>query len=341
MTTTTHSQEMPAYTPPHPLTMFGAVIAYAVRGLTGAYGLSVTGFLIFRLLIGEEQWVVTGIFNSFLHLLILPALLLFPLALLMRRRELVALTVMPFGALMLWYAPVFLNTPPNVGDDVPRLTVATHNIATYRNDAAQVVAVIREMDADIVLLQELGHSISAVLDTELAEAYPYRALVPQRNSIRGQGMLSRYPIVDDAEWFDFGYAPQRVVLDVNGTQVAVYNTHMTFPFGENRLTQRRTDTQRLVELATAEPMPVIVAGDFNLTEHHGDYDRLTTHFTDAYRQAARAFGWTYSPFEGIALGRIDYIFHSDVFTATSARVWSHAGGSDHFPVWAELALTGS
>src|SRR5688500_13997018 len=61
--------------------------------MTGAYGLSVVLFLLGRVMIGQ-QWLVIEFFNTFAHLLWIPALLLLPITLLMREWR-VALLLVP------------------------------------------------------------------------------------------------------------------------------------------------------------------------------------------------------------------------------------------------------
>jgi hypothetical protein len=61
---------------PHPspfiaLKILGRVLGNVFVALTGAYGLNLTLFLLLRLLVGE-RWTFMAIFNSVLHLLLIP-----------------------------------------------------------------------------------------------------------------------------------------------------------------------------------------------------------------------------------------------------------------------------
>jgi endonuclease/exonuclease/phosphatase (EEP) superfamily protein YafD len=102
--------------------------------------------------------------------------------------------------------------------------------------------------------------------------------------------------------------------------------------------------------------PVVVGGDFNMTERSQDYAMIAKMLNDAYRSAGVGLGHTFprcgayprtfpSPFPTL---RLDYIWHSDHLVAA----WAHrgdAGDSDHHPVvtglrWADapaLRLDGS
>ena len=341
-TTTTHNMQ---FSTPNPIKVMLTMALYFFRAMTGAYGMSVTGFLILRLLISEEQWALIPLFNSFIHLLILPALVLVPIVLIMRRWELLALTIAPFGAVMLWYGGVFFTSAPTIPDDAPRLSLVTFNIASYGTNLDEFTALISEIDADVVLLQELGEEAAATFAEAFAETYPYQALYPVAGRVRGQGVLSRVPILEDEAYIPYAFYQQRLLLDVDGQEVALYNVHLVYPFANN-FARRRQDVKELLARMDAERVPVIVGGDFNLTERNIEYGWMTTDYTDAYRSSARGLGWTFAPFghlcrENIpvcAAARIDYFFHSAGLSAASAQVWERTAGSDHYPVRVELAF---
>ena len=52
--------------------------------LTGTYGLSMTGLLLLRAVRGESRKIV-ALFNSYLHLMLMPSLIFLPLSLLLKR----------------------------------------------------------------------------------------------------------------------------------------------------------------------------------------------------------------------------------------------------------------
>src|SRR5690349_11496088 len=72
---------------PRPLSVFH-ILGNLFTALSGAYGLSVAGFLGLRALIGEASNII-GFLDNFLHLLMLPSLILLPIFMLLglvRRR---------------------------------------------------------------------------------------------------------------------------------------------------------------------------------------------------------------------------------------------------------------
>jgi vancomycin resistance protein VanJ len=311
-----------------------------------AYGLSVTVFLLLRWLIGES-WSLIALFNSIAHLLFLPAIVLLPLALLLRRRVTTLLVLPALLAFLLGYGAAFMPRSASASD-TESLDVLTYNMKSITSNFDPLVAIIREANADVVALQELSQPMSEHLAEVLAEEYPYQAMHTFPNDpVPGQGVLSRYPIVDDEYW-RVHLAMQRVTLSVNGPLV-FYNVHPIMPLSRNGFDRRAEEITDLLERARKETSPVLLAGDFNMSDQSADYWRLTARYQDSYREAGWGFGFTFpaemSMFRGNPylpqnlppLVRLDYVFHDASYEAVEARVWPTSGGSDHLPVFVSLA----
>ena len=311
-----------------------------------AYGLSVTAFLLVRWLVGES-WGLIAFFNSIVHLLFLPAIVLLPLALLLRCRVTVLLVLPALLAFLLGYGAAFMPRTARASDG-QSLHILTYNMKSITNNFDPLVAIIREADADVVALQELSQPMGEHLAQVLAEEYPYQAMHTfADNPVPGQGVLSRYPIVDDEYW-RVHLAMQRVTLSVNGPLV-FYNAHPIMPLSRNGFGRRAEEITDLLERAGNETGPVLLAGDFNMSDQSADYWRMTARYRDSYREAGWGFGFTfpadmplfsssgYLPQHLPPLVRLDYVFHDANYDAVEARVWPTSGGSDHMPVFVSLA----
>lgn len=334
-------------TQPSSLRIFGRIGLNLLIALIGAYGLSVSGFLVLRALIGE-RWPVIGLYNSFLHLLIAPALVALVISLLLRKWWLAALVIAPAVLFTGQYAPLFLPHSSAAPPESVLFTVLSYNLNTGNIDSRAALEVIRAADADVVALQELNPFMAEAFAAELSDLYPYQALHPSE-AYAGQGLLSRYPITADDYWaVDLGH--QRSQIEIGGQTIVVYNTHPTHPLrglfrfdGEPRSAAIRDVLAR----AAGETLPVMLIGDFNMSDLSEDYARVTARYQDVYREAGWGMGFTFpSPGNAFAWGfvpallaRIDYVFVDDGFVALDARVLDSDGGSDHRPLWARLALT--
>lgn len=325
--------------------------------LTGAYGLNLTLFLTLRLLVGE-QWSVIGLFNSIAHLMLIPALLLLPLCLLLRRWRL-ALTQLP-AALMfvLSYGILFLPRPVEAIPNSTAISVMTFNLHGEEQFAEPLAALIRESGVDIIALQEVSPTVGVLLE-DMADVYPHQALHPNEEPTRGLALLSRYPLLEDEYWrtaaVPQSMGHQRVEIDVDGVRFTVYNTHPVHPAMTGRLFDpipRALEITELLARIGEENRAAVMMGDFNLTDLSEDYARIAARYGDTYREVGWGMGFTFPDFsQPQALPRflsnttalppfvrLDYIFHNDAVQALEARVWPTSGGSDHRPVFTRLAL---
>lgn len=332
-------------------------LSRALTVLATAYGAMMMVIFLLRLLVGE-RWMVVTLLISGLHLLLMPSLVVLPACLLTRRWRLALLVAPPFLLFVTSYAVFFLPRAVTAAPDAKTITLLTYNLHAEERLLEPMVEVIRGADADIVALQEMSGAAAKRFEAELAAAYPYRALHPVSSPYHGRGILSRYPIVDDYAWPEEYPIPvrlERAELDIDGVPLTLYNMHAppSYPiFGESYdIRPRAQQIADMLALAAEDSSAVILMGDFNITDQDENYQRITAHFSDTYREVGWGLGFTNPDWshdnsrEGPAFiplyTRIDYIFHNSDLQALEARVWPTSGGSDHRPVFARLALVGA
>lgn len=254
-------------------------------------------------------------------------------------------------AAVILFAVVFIPklTPrnPDFDSSAPQLTVMTFNLKTTDDGLEQI---IRDAAPDIVALQELS-AASADIMRALEDVYPHQALHPQADPNEGQGIISRYPIIADEYW-EYPEVPhtlghQRVEIDFDGTTLVMYNVHpwppLAWEAGYNDDSHRLV-LQDITERTFAETLPLILVGDFNMTDKFEEHARLEERFTDSYLAAGDGVGYTFPNFKFRPLPavlRLDYVWHSDHFQSVESQVWPESGGSDHAPVVSTLAFVGA
>lgn len=147
-------------------------------------------------------------------------------------------------------------------------------------------------------------------------------------------------------------------LNVNGSHVWVYNTHLTAGTGSLNIELRTSQVQELLEIAGEAEGPKILAGDFNFPDGeygwneawfdppHQDpaymnYKAMTDAYTDLLREhdadaptaGMEPIGW--GPV------RLDYLFASDEVTSVSAETIMYGSDpypSDHRPIVADVTV---
>lgn len=225
---------------------------------------------------------------------------------------------------------------------------ATYNVhacvgTDRRHDPDRVAAVIDELDADIVALQEFTYPASVALETRtpvvLTALDRYEcALAPTRQTTErcfGNALLTRHPIVD-VHRIDLSMErrePRGAVaatVDIGGSLVHVLAAHLGL-----RLRERRFQVRQILEyLDSVRNALFVVLGDFN------DWlpGRSVVHLLDRRlghppRPASFPVRWPLVPLDRI------WVHPRRALQTIATHVTPLARrASDHFPVVAEIDL---
>jgi len=240
--------------------------------------------------------------------------------------------------------------------------VVTYNIhgcvdANREVNPWKIVKIIRELDADIIALQEVdaekpvsknqnqARSISEALKMD----YIFFPLEEKEWHHFGLVVLSRFS-------FSESYCDRlpnlypklnprkrgaiRVCLDTPAGKLHIINTHLSL-FKLERRKQLNALFKKNWLSAVPEGEPVILCGDFNAGPSSETYKELSKHLMDVQNilnrnSLSKATFHTKSP-----VFQIDHIFVSSHFTILNAEVKKTTDtdtASDHLPLIAELAV---
>ncbi len=314
----------------------------------GAYGAVATLLLLLRLVV-TDSFLPMAVYATAAHWLWLFALILLVVALLLRVWRAVPLLVLPSLAWLLVFGVRFVgSSAQTAARSGVTLTTVTYNIQWRSEPYDATLALIREMDADVVALQEISPQAAVQLDEGLADLYPHMALDPLEWGYAGQAFLSKYPILEH-EFFEFegntrSFGQQRLVIDHPAYPVIIYNLHLLHPLtGGLNFAPRANEMRALSQRIRDEGAPhLIVMGDFNMSETNDDYGVIAGLMRDAYRDAGSGIGLTHTlRLRGVDITRwmrLDYIFSQGGLDPIDARVMPTSGGSDHAPVWARIEI---
>jgi endonuclease/exonuclease/phosphatase (EEP) superfamily protein YafD len=313
------------------------------------YALSALFYLGARLLVGEA-WQPVNFANNLMPSLLIPAVILWVVVGLLRRWRTFLLLSPSLVAFVGLYGAMLLPKAVQIPPDAPTLTIMTWNLhrSIEPDEAQAALEIIRDVNADIVALQEFTQPAADFLTPRIADLYPYNALYPYARGVNGMGIYSRFPIYAESFWTGL-LGNMRVQMSFADTLFTFYNLHPPSPGLTVDTRFRTAEITDLLDRLAGETTPLIVVGDFNLTDQSNDYARLTEVLTDSFREAGEGLGLTFpnlayaNPLLGAAppIIRIDYIFHDANWQALEARVYESSGLSDHYPVIARLAFVGA
>jgi endonuclease/exonuclease/phosphatase family metal-dependent hydrolase len=239
----------------------------------------------------------------------------------------------------------------------------------FRESASKILDVLKEVDADVLCLQELtsvsGHNEGIDVPAFLAEMLGFHSFYqiaqewdsPGDRHTLGNGILSRYPLTNTKGIFvrpSQGINPHDpaqegrayVEADVSlpdGTTLTVGTAHLSYIPRGVMTPEKKHEIDALLDIAKSKESRYVLTGDFNEPPESYTVQELMR----TLRHCGPPFEtltWPTRPFQSMAhkedgLGwRIDYAFATPDVTVVDATVVD-TDVSDHLPILVELDVT--
>ncbi|MBA3315009.1 MAG: endonuclease/exonuclease/phosphatase family protein [Planctomycetaceae bacterium] len=280
----------------------------------------------------------------------LPLVALIPIAL--ARRSWPLLLVQGLAVLVL-LGPVLGLKVSGVVSGCPSksrgLRVLSCNVGSGKAEVRLLTDLIASIAPDVVALQECPTSVSA-------EVFDAAWFVEREGQLC---VASRFPIVQhmsiDRRPFG-GWGAVALVCRVTTPDgpVDFANVHFTTvrpgleavmarklagaPALQASIDRRWRESEAVAQLIRSGSEPVVIAGDFNMTEESAIFRTHWSDYTDAFSAAGLGFGYTkHTDWHGV---RIDYVLADADFDLDCCWVGDDVG-SDHLPVVAEMRRVAS
>jgi len=219
-----------------------------------------------------------------------------------------------------------------------RLTILHLNTQAGNRDKAAVVELVRNADADLVLLAEVTPELLALIeDAEL----PFQPLVgTPRSRPLGLLALARQPTwTGRVTNLGAGRLPA-LLLEGNFAEspIQILAFHTSSPGREARSSARNDQLTGAARLVTERETPMILVGDLNATPWTGAFrDLLNAGLVDAQR--GRGIGGSWPAGWGPFKIPIDHLLHTSELTTTDFS-FGPSAGSDHRSLRVTVAPTG-
>lgn len=202
--------------------------------------------------------------------------------------------------------------------DPLRLVAAnTYESNAEPDTAARALAAARP---DVLVAVETSDELVSALRRDLGRfRYVQRAQL---------SVFARWPLTQPTEipGVPPGHAV-RVDVDRPGAPFVLYAVHLPNPIHEVSFAQQAVLVETLLDAARTEPSPVVLAGDFNMTDRSSSYRVLEGPLRDAMRSSFAGSTYQQALWRLLQL-RIDHVFVSPVLCATGAATLE-VPGSDH------------
>jgi endonuclease/exonuclease/phosphatase (EEP) superfamily protein YafD len=213
--------------------------------------------------------------------------------------------------------------------------VVTFNLWGSNDRIDDVVKFLAAAEADAVVLQEVTREHGTMLRQALQSLYPFSL---GESSIV---ILSKHPILAEGRIDRPGFPPWNSLmlrwarLDVRGTIFELAGIHLARPFYPELQEQ---DIEALTEFVRGRTMPLIVAGDFNLSPWTEKLARFTNS-TGLARYNTFYLTWPMRrrDVQLLPLVAVDNVFASRHFAKIATRGAPRLG-SDHRAIIADIAL---
>jgi endonuclease/exonuclease/phosphatase (EEP) superfamily protein YafD len=279
-------------------------------------------------------WVAFDVFSQFTAQFVF-LVLAFGLGLFMPRGKVltaVVFLVAMFAGYSMW--PYYVSSHPSILSTIKEgereLRVASYNTWLDNDKIDEVKAEIERLDADVIVLVELGPNKRVLFD-QLISRYPYQAKCSDPTHCNF-GILSKYPLTkigDRMIWAGPRYIRASLGPEFGG--LSIYGVHTTrFPHSRAQFVQ----IQALVDELNTVTGRYVVMGDFNATP----YSRVTQTLASQGNLQRLTTLPTWPARVGLPQISIDHAFVSTGIRQLESESIGNSAGSDHFPIYLKLAV---
>lgn len=245
-----------------------------------------------------------------------------------------ALAALPLAQVLPWY---FGPDAEPSGPARPYVRLLVSNVYYANGQHGRLVKLLDEEDPDVIGLVEVTERWLRKL-APLSAQYPYHYEVPDERYV-GLALFSRLPLSDARVLELPGEASTPAIaatLHAPGGEVEIVLAHPVSPIGPAYVRQRNAQIAAIAQHARSSELPLVLAGDLNLTMWNDGYRPLVENAGLRNAREGHGVGATWPAIGPLGVP-IDHVLASPGVRLRNFRVLRSIG-SDHLPVAAEFSL---
>ncbi|MDB5324601.1 MAG: hypothetical protein JWM57_170 [Phycisphaerales bacterium] len=146
----------------------------------------------------------------------------------------------------------------------PTFSVTSMNLNKDMKDATWAIQVMRNLDSDFIVLQELSPKIAEQIRQGLADTYPNAALFPD-SEYDGVGVFSKNAVRVERPPLNHEQRNLAVVVTALGRELELVDIHLAPPQQSPKRRLNRWQVGLLLEPPAADARPTLLVGDFNFS----------------------------------------------------------------------------
>lgn len=229
------------------------------------------------------------------------------------------------------------------------MRVSSFNIQNNINDYSfekteEIIKYIENYQLDILGLQEVFSPCSEDLEKNFPKNYKMRGNFRffSKNLLKKYNektpVITKYPILKH-KTYHLPHFPSflrrvmtKVVININGKIVSVYNTHLDFQY----MFARKRELKKILRVLRRDPNPILLLGDFNLKNNKQIFIDFEYELN---KIGIRRVSFNEKTLKASQYKReIDHIFLSYDFELNGNSVIKDLEISDHYPVIVDITM---
>lgn len=291
---------------------------------------------IFAGYFGQWNWVI----DLFSHFRVQQSFLLILTALFFFWRKSYVGIIASFVVIMVCLAAFlpYSRFIPRTKHNEQTLSVMLSNVYTSNRQHRRLIDLVKKVDPDILVFEEVNERWSEVLTAELGHRYPFVRVIPREDNF-GIALFSKIDFKTlEVRYLGEAHVPSfKGVFNLNDQEVVLWATHPLPPVGAGYWRMRNEHLKNLGKEISKDLRPTIVVGDLNTTPWCYWFNEVKM---NRLRDSAIGYGILNSwPTMWPAFFRIpvDHVLVSPEIHIIERKVLENIN-SDHLPVLVKIGL---